>query len=458
MNFMESVHGTSSIDVAELLDTSRWSSYQKLVTALVAIAVVFDGFDIQILGFAIPSLIREWHAVRGEFGMVLAAGLVGMVLGAPIAGYAGDRFGRRPALIGCVVVFGLSTLATASVHGLVGLTILRLITGIGTGGAFPNVSAQSAELAPLRRRSTAVKLTLICIPIGGIVGGVLAAWVLPRFGWRALYVIGGVFPLLFGAVLAAFLPESPRFMANRPEYWSRLRELLSRMGHQIPEGVAFVDRAESRNSNRASLRALFAPGLTRETVGLWIAFFFGIGNIYLVFGWLPTMLVSRGLDLASASSGLAVYNFGGVFGILIWAMLIPLLGSRGPLVSGALACAASALALIFVPIQAHASSTLLIVCLGLNGLLAHAIQTSTYALASHVYPTSIRATGIAYSAAIGRTGGLLSSVFGSYFIQLGARSYWLTLAVAMLCASAGLAWVRSHYPAIRRSDRERLKF
>lgn len=452
MTFTEPVHGTSSIDVAELLDIGRWSRYQKFVTALVAMAVVFDGFDIQILGFAIPSLTREWHAARGEFGMVLAAGLVGMVLGAPIAGYAGDRFGRRPALIGCVAVFGLATLATAFVHGFIGLTILRLVTGVGTGGAFPNVSAQSAELAPLRRRSTAVKLTLICIPIGGIVGGVLAAWVLPRFGWRGLYVVGGVFPLFFGAVLAALLPESPRFLANRPKHWARLRELLNRMGHQVPEGVAFVDRAESRDSNRASLSALFAPGLARETVGLWIAFFFGIGNIYLVFGWLPAMLVSRGLDLARASSGLAVYNFGGVFGILIWAMLIPLLGSRRPLVSGALACAASALALIIVPIQANGSSILLITCLGLNGLLAHAIQTSTYALASHVYPTSIRATGVAYSAAIGRTGGLLSSVFGSYFIQLGAQSYWLALAVAMLCASVGLAWVRGHYPAMRGSD------
>jgi MFS transporter, AAHS family, 4-hydroxybenzoate transporter len=446
---MESVHSIPSIDVAELLDTGRWSRYQKLLTALVAVAVVFDGFDIQILGFAIPSLIREWHAARAEFGVVLAAGLAGMVMGAPIAGYAGDRFGRRPAVIGCVVVFGLSTLATAFVRGFIGLSILRFITGIGTGGAFPNVSALSAELAPLRRRSTAVKLTLICIPIGGLVGGVLAAWVLPRFGWRGLYVAGGVFPLLFGAVLAALLPESPRFMASRPTDWSRLRELLSRMGHEFAEGVAFADRAESRNSNRACLRALFAPGLARDTVGLWIAFFFCIGNIYLVFGWLPTMLTSRGLDLASASSGLAVYNFGGVLGILIWAMLIPLLGSRGPLLSGALACAASALALIMVPIQAHGAGALLIICLGLNGLLAHAIQTSTYALASHVYPTSIRATGVAYSAAIGRTGGLLSSVFGSYFIQLGAHSYWLALAVAMLCTTAGLAWVRSHYPAIR---------
>src|SRR6266567_7898460 len=123
-----------TVNVAALLDGSSWSRYQKLVTALAAIAVIFDGFDIQILGFAIPSLIREWHAARAEFGVVLAAGLAGMVMGALIAGYAGDRFGRRPAVIGCVVMFGLSTLATAFVGGFIGLTVLRFITGIATGG------------------------------------------------------------------------------------------------------------------------------------------------------------------------------------------------------------------------------------------------------------------------------------------------------------------------------------
>lgn len=440
---------TLTVNIAALLDNSNWSSYQKWVTALVAIAVIFDGFDIQILGFAIPSLIREWHVGRGEFGVVLAAGLAGMVLGAPIAGYVGDRFGRRTALIGCLLVFGFATVSTAFVHGFFGLTALRLITGIGTGGAFPNVSALTAELAPLRRRSTAVTLTLICIPLGGILGGALAAWVLPTFGWRGLYLIGGLLPVLFVAVLSGTLPESPRFMARQPRYWARLARVLARMGHQIPEGAIFEECSESVDTNSASLRALFASGLARETAGLWVAFFFGIGNIYLVFGWLPTMLNSRGLDIASASSGLAIYNFGGVFGILIWAVLIPLLGSRAPLLSGALACAASALAFLIVPIQAHASNLSLFLCLWINGLLAHAIQTSMYALASHVYPTSVRATGVAYSAAIGRTGGLLSSVFGSYLIQLGAHAYWLALAIAMLCASGGLAWVRSHYPAIR---------
>jgi AAHS family 4-hydroxybenzoate transporter-like MFS transporter len=440
------------INVARLLDGSAWSTYQKLVTLVAAVAIIFDGFDIQILAFAIPPLMREWHVARGAFGPVLAIGLAGMALGGPLAGYCGDRYGRRVTLIACVTVFGLATIATAFVHGLFALASLRLITGIGTGGALPNVSALTAEFAPLRRRATAVKLTILCVPLGGMLGGLLAAWVLPKFGWKGLYAFGGGLPLLSAVVMCALLPESPRFLARQPAKWPQLLRVLRRSGHVVPDGAEFEEPAERAESSRGSVRALFSPGLARETVGLWIAFFSCLGSIYMVFGWLPAMLMAQGLNISVASTGLAVYNFGGVVGILIWAMLMPILGSRGPLLSGALACAASALAFLIVPIQAHGDHWLLIACLGINGLLANAVQTSMYALAAHVYPTSIRATGVAYSASLGRAGGLLSSLFGSAIIQAGAATYWQTLAAAMVCAAAGLAWVRSHYPAIRDLD------
>ncbi len=270
---------SQTFDVAALLDRSSWSTYQKLLTALAALAVIFDGFDIQILGFAIPSLIREWHVARGDFGPVLAVGLAGMAVGSLLAGYAGDRFGRRMALIGCVATFGLATIATAMVHVLAGLTILRFVTGMGTGGALPNASALTAEFAPLRRRAMAVKLTLVCFPLGGMLGGLLAAWVLPRFGWRGLYSIGGVLPLLLALVLMALLPESPRFLARRPAMWPRLVTLLGSMGHAVPAGSRFEDRAEHDGAEHASVRRLFRSGLARDTTGLWVAFFCSLGSV-----------------------------------------------------------------------------------------------------------------------------------------------------------------------------------
>src|SRR4029077_2136192 len=102
----------------------------------------------------------------------------------------------------------------------------------------------------------------------------------------------------------------------------KLASLLTRMGHALPAGAAFEDRAERGSADRASLRTLFSSGLARDTAGLWIAFFFSLGSVYLIFGWLPVMLTSQGLNVATASTGLAVYNFGGVLGVLLWAMLV----------------------------------------------------------------------------------------------------------------------------------------
>src|SRR5579871_3774314 len=238
----EPSHSRKIVDVAALLDGGAWSTYQKLLTVLAALVIIFDGFDIQILGFAIPSLMREWQVGRASFGPVLAIGLAGMTVGGPIAGYCGNRFGRRSALIGCVLAFAGATIGTAFVHGLTGLALLRFVTGMGTGGALPNASTLAAEFAPLRRRPMAVKVTMVCVPLGGMLGGFLAARVLPTLGWRGLYTLGGALPALCAAVLWAGLPESPRFLARQPAQWPRLRRLLTRMGHDTPAGTQFEDR------------------------------------------------------------------------------------------------------------------------------------------------------------------------------------------------------------------------
>ncbi len=429
------------------MDRSPWNTFQKLLTALSALAVIFDGFDIQILAFAIPSLIREWHLARADFGPVLALGLAGMTLGGPLAGYLGDRRGRRPALIASVLLFGLATVATASVSGIYGLGALRFLTGLGAGGAVPNATALAAEFAPARRRSMAVKLTIVCIPLGGMLGGLIAAQVLPSLGWRWLYGIGGISPLLLAVLLWLTLPESPRFLARRPESRGQLAALLTRMGLAVPDGAVFHDATPQTIEIGVPAPGLFSPGFARDTTGLWVAFFFCLGSIYLVFGWMPAFLSAQGFAPASASTGLAVYNFGGVLGVLFLTGVLTMVGSRGPLLACALAAAASAFALLWAPLGPGSDVTLAIAAIGVNGFFANAVQTAMYALAAHVYPTAIRSSGVAWCAGVGRAGALISSLFGAYVIQAGHGAYWWTLAVAMLVTFAGLAWVRNHFPS-----------
>jgi MFS transporter, AAHS family, 4-hydroxybenzoate transporter len=443
---------SAAVDVAPLLDTGRWTGYQKLVTALSAVAVIFDGFDILILGFAIPSLIKEWGLGRPAFGPVLALGLVGMAVGSPLAGYWGDRFGRRPALIGCLTIFALATLATSFVSSVMALAVLRFVTGLGAGGALPNASALVAEFAPLRRRPLAVKLTMVCVPLGGMLGGLVAAQVLPTLGWRALYQIGGLAPLAFAVVLWLLLPESPRFLVQKRRNWPALERLLGRMGRPVPQGSTFEDAGERKVSERVPIRAVLGPNHLRDTAGLWLAFLFCLGSIYLIFGWLPSLLTSQGVSVAGASRALALFNVGGVIGVFVWAWLITKFGSRAPLIAGALATAASALLIWAVPVTGGEASTLMLAAIALNGLLANAVQTAMYALAAHVYPTAIRASGVAYAASIGRVGGILSSIFGAAIIGMGAGAYWGFIAVAMVMTFAGLALVAKHFPAVPKAD------
>ncbi len=147
---------TQPLDVGELLDHGPWTAYQKLITLLVAASIIFDGFDIQVLAFSIPSLSAEWHIARSAFAPILALGLVGMTVGGPVLGYVGDRLGRRPALIAAIGLFAVATFSTSFVHSLVPLALLRFVTGFGAGGAVPGACAMAAEFAPFSSRALSV--------------------------------------------------------------------------------------------------------------------------------------------------------------------------------------------------------------------------------------------------------------------------------------------------------------
>ncbi|HYS27573.1 MAG TPA: MFS transporter, partial [Vicinamibacterales bacterium] len=184
----------TTVDVGRLLDEGRWSTYQKLLVACIALTIIFDGLDNQLIGAAVPAMMREWALQRSAFAWVLSAALLGMVIGGFIGGYIGDRIGRRTALLGSIVWFGLLTVLVSLAGDVTTLTALRFFAGLGLGGAMPNAAALAAEYVPLRRRASAVTFTIVCIPIGGTLAGFTGAIVLPAYGWRALFLIGGTLP------------------------------------------------------------------------------------------------------------------------------------------------------------------------------------------------------------------------------------------------------------------------
>jgi AAHS family 4-hydroxybenzoate transporter-like MFS transporter len=436
--------GPVRIPVARLLDDSRWSGLQKSVVFLTALTIVFDGLDNQMIGFAVPAIAKDWGVARAAFGPILAFGLVGMSVGTALGGMLGDRIGRRMAMILSVVLFGAATLGFAFTHSLHGMFVLRMIAGLGIGGAVPNATTLAAEFTPANRRPIAVSATIVCVPIGGLLAGLISAQVLATGNWRTLFYIGGIAPLALAALLLVVLPESPRYLARHAERRRELLTLLRRMAMPVREESEFEDERPVPGIAASSFSEIVGKGKLRNTLSLWFAFFCCLLSVYLVFNWLPSVLTGLGLDLKTSSQGLAAYNFGGIFGSLLFAWWVNRKGSRLPMVTGAIAAAATALLARAVPIHPHGDHTLLLAALALHGLFVNAVQVTMFALAAHIYTTRARATGVALAVALGRTGAIASAFLGSSLLAYSVSTYFATLAVGMVGACVGLLLLRHH--------------
>jgi AAHS family 4-hydroxybenzoate transporter-like MFS transporter len=449
--------GTSSnpVDIARVFDEGRFSAYQRLVVFLTALSIIIDGVDSQLLGIAIPVIMKEWGVARGAFAPILAVGFVGMMVGGAVAGIVGDRLGRRVALIGSVLVFGVMTVGASLVHGLLALGVFRFFVGVGLQGASPNAAALVSEYVPLRSRAFAITATIVCIPAGAMVAGLVAIPVLPALGWRALFVIGGLIPAAVGIVLMRLLPESPRYLARHPARWPELSRILHRVGLPTAPDATFTDLAE-RPAERAPIATIFGPGSSVDTLALWSAFFFCLLAVYSGFNWIPSMLTGAGLDSTVANTGITAYNLGGVLGAIAGALAIKRFGSKPTMVT--LAGSASLVALLMRSMTlSPASATLpIIVMLGIVGALINGVQVTMYALAAHIYPTTVRATGVGTATSVGRVGAILSTYAGAWALEFGGNgSFFLLIACAMFAVLVSLALIRRHIPGIVRAPAAR---
>lgn len=436
----------TTVNVAALIDEGRFSRYQQLLVAATALLIVLDGADNQLLANAIPAMMREWSLPRPAFANASAAAPFGMILGGLLGGVLGDRIGRTTTLLGSVAVFAIFTALVAAVPGLTLLVVVRFLAGLGLGGAMPNAAALTAELVPGRQRPIAITLTIVCIPVGGVLAGLVAAQIIPALGWRTLFLAGGVVPLAIALVLRAVLPESPRFLAATPHRWPELRATLTRMGHRLEADATFVEAQAA--PSKGSIAELLSPPLRRDTLALTGAFGSCLLAIWMAFLWIPSMLTDAavGFSQPQASLALSLFNFGGVAGAIGGALLIQRFGSRPTLLAisaAAILCLLAMSAMTWsVSVIAAAMSMLTIA-----GVLLNAVQATMYALAAHVYPTAIRGTGVGATVAVGRLGNVAASYTGSWALSTGGPPlYFQCWTAAMVLVFVCLAAVRRHIP------------
>ena len=435
-----------TIDVGYVIDEGRWTTYQKLLILATALTIILDGIDNQLLGNAIPSLMKEWSLSRSAFSTVLALSPLGMMFGGALGGMLGDRIGRRSALLASVISFAVLTLAVSMANGLLVLGVLRFFAGLGLGGAMPNAAALSSEYAPRRQRPFAVTLTIVCIPLGGTLAAVLSAQVIPMYGWRMLFVLGGIIPIAIGLVLLKFLPESPGYLASRKERWPELIVLLRKLGHVVSSDAEFAARhtgGAAFSKSRPSMADLFVPEFRRDTWGLFGSFFFCLLANYVGILLLVATLTGAGFTQSAASNALGWWNIGGVVGAILGALLIQRFGSRTTMLGVSGIAIASAFVVAATPLDPR--STFLVLMFILLGGTLNAVQTTMYALAANVYPTEIRSTGIGTAVAVGRIGNVLASYTGNVALDIGgAAAYFSSFGIAMVLVFGSLAIVRRH--------------
>ena len=398
----------------EARDSAAWTAGQKGVVGLVALALVLDGLDAQALGLAIPALIRDWGVTRADLTPIAAASLTAMALGATFGGWVGDRIGRRRALIGSLVLFGLATGLAARTHGLVAFGLLRSAAGLGLGATLPTASALIAEFTPVRHRSIGMSIAMLSQPVGSMVAGLLAAALLESAGWRSLFLIGGAAPLALALFYLWQLPESPGYLA-----------------------------ASETGAPRASLAALLHRERRHDSLLAWIACFLSLLALYTVLSWGPAMLASENFPLSFTGTAIASFSVGGIVGSLACGLLIRRLGSRGTqfVIGGVGVTVALVLCVLFG--MGLATPARVGVLMAFVGFSAAGTQTTLYALSAHLYPTWLRATGFGALLGIGRLGAVASSWVGATTLDLGgAVAFFVLFGVAITSATLACTAIR----------------
>ncbi len=437
-------------DVTRAIDEGRFTGLQKLTYLLAAMAIIVDGFDGQMIGYAIPMIMKEWGVTRGAFSMAVASGLAGMAIGSLSAGVLADKFGRKPVLIASILLFGASTMLIGQATDIPTIALIRFFAGMGIGAALPAATTLTAEFIPLRYRTMAVTTAIVCYPAGGMLAGLAAAQILPTQGWRAFFFFGGAMAIAYAVFLVFTLRESPKYLVRQSSRWEELRSLMAHMAHEVAHVRQFTDGIVE-SAKRGSIAELFRHGRASDTTWLWISFFMIQLSIYTAYSWLPTMLTTEGLSPALAGMGLTAYNFGGIFGAVLCAAAINRYGSRWPMIFWAAMSAITAIGLKIVNITATPDTFLW--GLGFHGLFVTALQCAMFALCAHIYPTMIRTTGAASAMAFGRIGAFTSAFAGAAMITAGGSSAYLNLlGGSMIVTMVGLAMVRGHIGPKKTSD------
>lgn len=367
-----------------------------IVYMLCSLCLLMDGFDVQAMGYVAPALTQEWKIPPAALGSVFGAAPFGVLFGSILFSMLADRVGRRPVLIGLTFYFAVMTLLTARAATVEQLLVIRFLAGLGLGGIMPNALALVSEYSSLGSRVLMMMVVGNFFNVGAAIGGFVAAWVIPAFGWRAVFYGGGAIPLLVAAMMVFSLPESPPFLTGARR-----------------AGVPILH--------------LFREGRGWGTLALWVINFMNLLNLYFLSNWLPTLVRDSGRAAQTAVLLGAVLQLAGTVGTLALGWITRRAGIAPTLAVG-FACGSASIAMIGQP---GLSLMLLSCAVAMAGIGVIGGQGGVNAMAATFYPTELRSTGVGAGLGVGRIGAIVGPVIAGQLLALQWRQDQLFLAAAV---------------------------
>lgn len=416
-----------SYDLREALDKGPMSPLQWTAIGICVLLSMLDGFDVLVMAFTASSVSAEWKLGGAEVGMLLSAGLLGMAIGSLFIAPLADRIGRRTLTLYCVALCALGMILASFSQSMWQLAALRVLTGLGIGGVLVCANVISSEVSSLRWRALAVSLQSTGYALGATCGGLLAVWLMSHWGWRSVFLVGGLISVAVIPLVLLWVPESLDFLlARRPaNALARINKMAQSFG-QKP--LTALPELRVQKSQGVAAFALWAPALRRSTLVIWASFFWVMFGFYFIMSWTPKLLVESGLSTSEGVTGGVLLSIGGIFGSTVIGLLAARIALKYVLQGYMLI---SALLLVAFYFFAHDLTYAL--ALGLViGFFSNGCVGGLYALTPQMYPATVRSTGLGWAIGVGRLGAIMSPTAAGILLDLD----WQPLSLYALFALA----------------------
>ncbi|WP_375392798.1 MFS transporter [uncultured Sphingomonas sp.] len=429
------VIGEVAADPRARLMAAPMSRFQWMAVAITVALCALDGFDVLAITFAAPAIAAGWGITKAGLGWVFSAGLLGMAGGSFFLAPLADVIGRRPLVLVSLAIMAVGSFVAASAGGIPLLLTARLCTGVGVGAMIATINPLGAEYANERRREVALSVLNIGYPLGGVVGGFVAALLLPHLGWRAIFLTGGVLDVTMFVVAIALLPEPLAFLLARPRPGSlaRANAYLRRCGHAP---VTELPPAALRQA--APTIQLFRGGMAALTLQVTAIYLLYVISMFFMQNWLPTLVTDRGYTPAQGATVSMLMSIGGIAGGLFVGAAAGRLGLKAVVVGAML------LAACFIAVFGLTPRDLLLLSVGavVVGVALFGGMIGLYSVISRTFPVGMRASGTGLVIGIGRLGSVTSPIVAGALFTAGLAAGAVSAVMAVPALVAGILLLR----------------